>query len=293
MINTYDFQVEHPEMFAHLSVKDLLFLHYKCPQEERMIKLYTHFNKFIFVLEGKKMIHLRNKSWLLTTDKAVFFRKMAYSQERFRDIEWEVLCFYCPDNYLRQVFKEYRSQFPLKDMPVYSNDMLFEINVNAITRAFFYSIVPYFQQQPQPSENLLELKFKELLFSILSDPANGQLLSYVNNMSDQYRPLLQEIMEANFTFNLTLPEFARIAQRSLATFKREFTEIYHITPGKWLAQKRIGHAKHLLDTSKKNVNEIAYDSGFENSTHFSRVFKEHFALSPMQYRKQHVFVANP
>jgi len=83
-----------------------------------------------------------------------------------------------------------------------------------------------------------------------------------------------------------MAEFARIAQRSLAVFKRDFNEIYHSSPGKWLLQKRIEYAKHLLDSSKKNVNEIAYDSGFENATHFSRVFKEKFGLSPLQYRKE-------
>lgn len=288
MLNTYDFQVEHPEMFSQLAVKDLLFLHYKCPQEEKMVKLYTHFNKFIFVLEGKKMIHLGGKSWLLNTDTAVFFKKTAYSQERFREIEWEVLCFYCPDNYLRQVFSEYRQHLPLKNISPSSGETLIKINVDPITRAFFYSIIPYFKQKPQPSENLLELKFKELLFSILSNPANEKLLAYANSICDQLKPSLAEIMEANFTFNLSLGEFARIAQRSLATFKRDFIGIFHTTPGKWLSQKRLEYAQHLLDTSTKNVSEIAYDCGFENATHFSRVFKEKYKSSPLQYRKQNV-----
>ena len=52
-------------------------------------------------------------------------------------------------------------------------------------------------------------------------------------------------------FNLSVDEFARIAQRSVATFKREFSEYYHTTPGKWLTQKRLEYAKILLDTSKK------------------------------------------
>ena len=286
MLNTYDFQVEHPEMFAHLAVKDLLFLHYKCPQEDKMIHIYTHLNKFIFVLEGKKALHHRNQSLLLTTQTAVFLKKTAYSQERFREIEWEVFCFYCPDNYLRQIFSEYRHQLPLKNLRVACSDVLIEININPITRAFFYSIVPYFKQKPQPSENLLELKFKELLFSILVNPANAQLLAYVNNIIEQHKPLLSDIMEANFTFNLSLMEYARMAQRSLATFKREFIKTYHTTPGKWLSQKRLEYAQQLLDTSTKNVNQIAEDSGYENVTHFSRVFKEKFGLAPLQYRKQ-------
>jgi AraC-like DNA-binding protein len=36
---------------------------------------------------------------------------------------------------------------------------------------------------------------------------------------------------------------------------------------------------------KKNISEIAYDSGFENISHFSRIFKEKYSLSPLQYRK--------
>lgn len=286
MINTYDFQVEHPEVFSQLSVKDLLFLYYKCPQEEKKITLYTHYNKIIFVLEGKKVIHHREKSWLLTNEKAIFIKKTAYNQERFWEVDWEVLCFYCPDHYLRQVFKEYRQHFQVQNVRASSNDIVIEIYTNAAARAFFYSIIPYFRQQPAPAEDLLLLKFKELVFSILANPANAELLAYVNSISDEYKPSLQDIMNANFTFNLSLSEFARIAQRSLASFKREFLETYHTSPGRWLTQKRLEYANHLLDTSTKSISEIAYDSGFESASHFSRIFKDKIGLSPMQYKKQ-------
>jgi AraC-like DNA-binding protein len=286
MINTYDFQVARPDYFKQFAVKDLLFLYYRCPQEEKRINLYTHYNKIIYVLSGKKSIHRGSKSWLLEQDTCFLVRKTAYNQERFSEVGWEVLCFYLPDHYLQQVFKEYRSHLPLKNIPPSSPDMLIEVNVNEVTRAFFYSIVPYFTQRLPPDESLLELKFRELIFNILSNPSNSGLLAYVNTMNDCYKPLLQEIMESNYTYNLSLAEYARMAQRSLATFKREFKEVFHTSPGKWLVQKRLDHAEYLLITSEKNANEIAFDSGFENATHFSRAFKEKFGLSPLQYRKR-------
>jgi AraC-like DNA-binding protein len=273
-------------MFSQLAVKDLLFLYYKFPQEEKKINLYTHFNKIIFVVEGKKMIRHREKSWLLTNESAVFIKTTAYSVERFWEIDWEVLCFYCPDHYLRQIFKEYWTQFPVMENGTPSGDLVIDINVNAVTRAFFYSIMPYFQQSPPPAEELLELKFKELIFCILSNPANTALLSYINKINDQQKPLLQDVMEANYSFNLSLTEFSRIAHRSLASFKREFNEIFHTSPGKWLLQKRLEYAKHLVNNSRKNVNEICDESGFESVTHFIRVFKERFGLSPLHYRKK-------
>ncbi len=91
-------------------------------------------------------------------------------------------------------------------------------------------------------------------------------------------------MEANYTFNLSIDQFAKMAERSTATFKREFYDYYHTTPGKWLRKKRLNHARLLLETCNDMVSEIAFDSGFENVSHFSRVFKESFGLSPNSYR---------
>jgi AraC-like DNA-binding protein len=107
-------------------------------------------------------------------------------------------------------------------------------------------------------------------------------------MEDHQKPPLPDIMEANYMFNLSLEEYSKIAHRSLASFKREFTELFKTTPGKWLTQKRLHYAHLLLRTSKKHVNEIAYESGFENSTHFSRLFKEKFGTAPLQFRKENL-----
>lgn len=287
MINTYDYSVSHPDYFKQLAVKDMLFLHYICPQVDKFLYLYTHFNQISFTLNGNKVFHHGSKNWMMTANNSLFAKKGAYKQE-IGSTGWEILAFHLPDSYLQIFFKEHRQYLPLKNLPVPPADMFIEININEITRAFFYSIVPYFSQAVSPSENLLELKFKEMLFTILSDPANAALLAYISSISDQHKSPLHEIMEANFTFNLSLAEYARMAQRSLATFKRDFIEMYHTTPGKWLSQKRLEYAQQLLNTSRKNINEIADDSGFENVTHFSRVFKEKFGLAPLQYRKKNL-----
>jgi len=285
MLNTYDFKVANPGSFKQLAVKDMLFVYYLCPQIERHVQLFTHFNEIAFTLNGIKTMHHGGKSWTLTDDQAMFYRKTAYNQELPDTAGWEVLAFYFPDDFLRQVFNEHRSYLPMKNLPAPPKDMLIKINVNETTQAFFYSILPYFTQKLPPREQLLELKFKELLFNVLSDPANVNLLAYVNSIHDQHKTPLWEVMEANYMFNLSVAEYARIAERSLASFKREFREYYHTTPGRWLTQKRLGTCQ-LLNTSKKNITEIAYDSGFENVSHFSRIFKEKYGASPLQYRNQ-------
>ncbi|MFT3947028.1 MAG: hypothetical protein QM763_08655 [Agriterribacter sp.] len=45
MDNTYDYITNRPKTFKQLAANDLLFLHYKCPQENKYIYVYNHFNQ--------------------------------------------------------------------------------------------------------------------------------------------------------------------------------------------------------------------------------------------------------
>lgn len=286
MINTYDFKIIHPDVFKQLNAKDMLFVFYKCPQVDKMINLFTHYNEIVYTLSGKKTMHHRERSWHLTENSSLFIRKTAYTQEMYDVGGWEVLAFIFNDDILRQVYREFKQHLPARSFPPVTPDMFIDVSVSETTRTFFYSILPYFEQKVPPAEQLLELKFKELLFNVLSDPANTALHAYINSIEDQHKTPLWEIMETNYTYNLSIAEFARMAQRSVAAFNREFREYYHTSPAKWLIQKRLEYAKTLLDSSKKNITEIAYASGFENLTHFSRVFKEKYGASPLQHRKK-------
>ena len=286
MDNAYDFKITHPDIFKQLSFGDMLIAYYKCPQVDKVIHVLSHYNEIAYTLSGKKILRHGEKSWELTQDTSLFIRRTAYTAEKYDFEGWEVLAFCFQDDFLQQLFQEYKPYLPLKNLPAPPTDMLINIGVNDITRTFFYGMIPYFSQQIPPSETLLELKFKELLLNIFANPSNAALLAYINSIVDQHKTPLWQVMEANYTYNLTIAEFARMSQRSVATFKREFQEYYHTSPGKWLTNKRLEHAKQLLDLNQKNISEITYASGFQNLSHFSRIFKEKYGLSPLQHRLQ-------
>jgi AraC-like DNA-binding protein len=91
-------------------------------------------------------------------------------------------------------------------------------------------------------------------------------------------------MEANYMYNLKLSEYAQLANRSLSAFKREFAAFYGTSPGKWLAEKRLARAKSQVETTQKSISEIAFENGYENNSHFSRVFKKRYGKSPFHFR---------
>ena len=291
MINTYDDQIAHPDTYKQLSVRDLLFVHYRCPQVDRLVQLFNHYNQFTFSLKGERILHQGGKSWKVTNQTSYFQRRTAYVQELSDEEDWEVLVFNIPDEFLIQFVNEFMDNLSVEKLPELTNEMFIKIDLNEATRTSFYSMVPYFTQKIPPSEKLLELKFKELLLNILSNPLNKQLLTYILHLKDDIKTPIWQIMEKNYTYNLALKEYARISSRSLAAFKRDFLEYYRTTPGKWLTGKRLTHARMLLNTTKQSITEIAFNSGFGNMSHFSRIFKEKFGLSPLQFRKKHTTLA--
>ncbi|HBH23523.1 MAG TPA: AraC family transcriptional regulator, partial [Cytophagales bacterium] len=45
-------------------------------------------------------------------------------------------------------------------------------------------------------------------------------------------------------------------------------------------------SKNLLTTTKRNIVEIAFETGFSEQSAFNRAFKRWTGLSPLEYRKQ-------
>ncbi|MCC8144633.1 MAG: AraC family transcriptional regulator [Tannerellaceae bacterium] len=44
-------------------------------------------------------------------------------------------------------------------------------------------------------------------------------------------------------------------------------------------------AKEMLQKTQLPVNEICYSIGFENVSHFSRIFKDQYGFAPTQVRQ--------
>lgn len=230
--------------------------------------------------------HTPGKSWPLTKGSAMFVKKGACIMEKFFE---EVICivtFFVPDSYLRSFMREHITLLEKSDQPPVSSDLLISVKTNEILTAYIDSVLPYFFSEQKPSEDLLELKFRELLIHMITDCANCDLTAYLQSLMHTQADSLQQVMEANCLFNLTLNDYAKLCNRSLSSFKRDFAAIYKTNPGSWILNKKLDYAHKLLVSSEKSVNDISFESGFENSTHFSRVFKERFGMSPLQYKNK-------
>ncbi len=69
---------------------------------------------------------------------------------------------------------------------------------------------------------------------------------------------------------------------------REFKKRFLMTPIQYQNYRKIEVSKRMLLNTDKRINEIGRMVGFENPNNFIRNFKKHTAVTPSEYRKQHI-----
>lgn len=146
-----------------------------------------------------------------------------------------------------------------------------------IFKNYIDSLLPYLEHSQHLHPELVKVKVKEALLVFLG--ANPELRDLLFDFSEPGKIDLQAYMEAHYQYNGDLQHFAYLTGRSLSTFKRDFEKIYHMTPNKWLIQKRLQDAHYLLKEKKFKSTEV-YLVGFKDYSHFYVAFKRLFGVAP-------------
>ena len=81
----------------------------------------------------------------------------------------------------------------------------------------------------------------------------------------------------------SLKELAKASGLNEYQLKVGFKEIYGDTVFGFLLSHRLDHARVLLDAAKLQVNEVAYQIGYSNPSHFIAAFKKKFGITPKKY----------
>jgi AraC-like DNA-binding protein len=81
----------------------------------------------------------------------------------------------------------------------------------------------------------------------------------------------------------SLKELAKAAALNEYQLKMGFKEIYGNTVYGFLLDHKLDHSRILLDAGKWQVNEVAYQIGYTNPSHFIAAFKKKFGITPKKY----------
>ena len=98
---------------------------------------------------------------------------------------------------------------------------------------------------------------------------------------------IQDWLDANFFGPVTFKDLADNAGMSKSTFLRRFERATGEKPARYLQRLRVEAAKHRLINSDDNIKAIAINVGYQDISHFSKVFKSVTTYSPRNFRNRY------
>jgi transcriptional regulator GlxA family with amidase domain len=92
------------------------------------------------------------------------------------------------------------------------------------------------------------------------------------------------IIEENIEMPLTSPEIADRLGISTRQLERMFERYMNTSPKRYIMDLRLHRARNLIVQSDQAITEIAMACGFTSTSHFSKVYREHFGNTPVSQR---------
>ncbi len=98
--------------------------------------------------------------------------------------------------------------------------------------------------------------------------------------------ILKEYMTRHFNEELSLNQIAHTMNYSSSYLTKLFCQQYDCTPNKYLISLRMQKAQQLLAHHEElSIRQVGEAVGYPEQGYFSRIFKKHVGLSPLEYRE--------
>jgi YesN/AraC family two-component response regulator len=139
-------------------------------------------------------------------------------------------------------------------------------------------------------KNVLKFLSSKYLFNNNLAPLifSEQVQAEANNYSSLETTFLNKIntviTQQYSNPDFSVDDFAKALTITAVQLRRKLKTITRYNVVEYIRHYRLEKAKLLLKNSEQNISEIAYATGFDSISYFSRVFQEQFKMSPSEYR---------
>lgn len=233
-------------------------------------KKYNISSGDIFVLKNEDQHSFENTKNLKICNIIYHENIMIYPKDDLNNIPGYLLLFQFNK---KQKFSDYNSTIHI------NSEELIEVE-NII-----YKLVYEYDKKGLGHISVLKTYFKLLIILISSCYQQNKK----NSNQSHYR-LAKAIsfIEDNFTKVLTLNEMSSKAHMSNSNFSKVFKEKMLCSPLNYVINCRLKKSCDLISKTDFSITAISSLVGFEDSNYFSRQFKKHFGISPLQFKRLHV-----
>ncbi len=272
------FQYYHPDFFIE---------HVRRPNTHRMPLRHDHPEyEFYYLVDGDRnffvhdrTIHL-TKGQLLVIPPNTHHRSIDGTSDHHERILIEL-----NQTHLTRYLNE---DFVKSLMP----DLDFPFNIYPLTpelaQAFQNSFSNFSKQQNSESDPTPSLIFIMTLCQMLKTLSPSPISLHPDHPSHLHRRIgdIVRYTNANYHKDIGLETVASDHFISAEHLSRSFKKITGMTFNQYLNTLRLKDAANQLRLSNESIADIADTVGYQSHTHFGRVFKHKYGLSPSAYRRK-------
>ncbi|BFM05656.1 AraC family transcriptional regulator [Halioxenophilus aromaticivorans] len=127
---------------------------------------------------------------------------------------------------------------------------------------------------------------RELIWRLLSTELKPALCQL--GVADGYNARINTVtqyLRNNYQATITVAELAAMASMSVASFHRHFKSVTQLSPVQFQKRIRLHEARRQL-VAQQEIAAISYAVGYDSPSQFSRDYRKHFGLSPLQDRQE-------
>lgn len=250
--------------------------------------MYITQHAIIFVTEGKKNFYLSQGTMEVSAGHMIILPKGCYMMCEGLSLEekYSSISLFLDDSLLKDFWMRYKELIRDSRRKNISTETIITLKTEGFLENFKDTFLEYFEYKGQFVEPLIRHKLEELLLLLLQSDTKENIYCFFQEIYDNYNQSIEDIVLDNLYKKVTIEELARLSNRSLSAFKKDFQKIYNESPHKYISSIRLENARFQLLNSNLPVAEIANNCGFENPSHFIRLFKASYQVTPNSFRNQ-------
>ena len=276
-----------PGQFQALTIRrddasEMTFVAYRSDVYPERNEVFFEEHAGIVVLEGEKKFSSPTQELHVRKGQILFFQRGCYSMNESIGTNYLSLVFFVNEKLLKEFVEQHLTLFQRSSSTgdTLPDSVILTLNSSGTFLVFIQSLLPYFGSQATYLNQLLRLKFQELLLHLLDLDTTNQLSTLLWQIYQGQKTDLDYLMNTYLLKPLSMVELARLSGRSLSAFKRDFESHFHTSPGQWMRQKRLEHAHFLLRHTVKNVSQVSMEIGYESVSHFIKAYKQQYGSTP-------------
>lgn len=265
---------------SHIGVFDMLFVEHGCLYIAEDNDFYTVKKNEVLLLSP---LHT-HRSFKRCTEETYFHWMHFYTTA-----QTEISS--APHSRTSPKTAEPHFDYSMENLEIYNIPIHQRINDEAADKIFgnlrsleTYSINRYQEGSMKKKSNSFQqnrLKQQEIFLNILS----SIVIHEGSGSGSRIAHTIMQLLLSDYAQKLTLKDMAEAANCHPVHAIRCFQDEYGTTPNKALIATRLNEAEKLLKSTTLTCEEISKTVGFSSPYYFNKVFKKHFQITPLQYRK--------